>query len=159
MPFSLADNMVIGRHYKPPFITRLKMIHKKYIQEFARKLITQFDIRCSSETKPVNTLSGGNQQKVIIARELSSAPKLLIAAQPTRGVDVGAIEFIYNQLIKVRTQGAAILLISADLDEIISLSDRIGVIYKGKIIKEFDSSNISKKKVGFYMMGEQDEKK
>jgi general nucleoside transport system ATP-binding protein len=157
LPFSLSDNIVLGRHHKLPFVNRFQVIRKNVIRDFARKMMSVFDIRSSSETKPVNTLSGGNQQKVIIARELSSSPKLLVAAQPTRGVDVGAIEFIHKQIVKARCDGVGILLVSADLDEVLSLSDRIGVIFKGKIIREFSGDEISKEKIGFYMTGEKDE--
>lgn len=153
LPFSLSDNIVIGRHYKPPFVNIIQLIKFNYIKDFAKKMMKLFDIRTTSESKPVNTLSGGNQQKIIIARELSSDPKLLLASQPTRGVDVGAIEFIHKQIVETRNKGKAILLVSADLDEIMSLSDRIGVMYKGKIIKEFIAGETTKEEIGFYMMG------
>ncbi|MFP4362550.1 MAG: ABC transporter ATP-binding protein [Spirochaetia bacterium] len=154
MPYSLAENMVLGMHHKPPFVDKLQIIQKENINDHARELIDEYDIRTPSEQVPANTLSGGNQQKVIIAREMSFDPELLIAAQPTRGVDIGAQEFIYKQLVNARSENKAVLLISADLDEILSLSDRIGVIYKGKIVKEFKSSEVTKEEVGFYMMGD-----
>jgi simple sugar transport system ATP-binding protein len=154
LPYPLDVNLVLGRHHKAPFVNRVQIINKAGIREFARDVIGRFDIRAPSESIPANTLSGGNQQKVIIARELSAEPRLLLASQPTRGVDIGATEFIYQQLVKAKTEGRAVLLISADLDEILSLSDRIGVMYKGRIIKEFSRSEAKKEEVGFYMMGE-----
>jgi simple sugar transport system ATP-binding protein len=104
---------------------------------------------------PANALSGGNQQKVIVAREMRFEPKLLVAAQPTRGVDIGATEFIYSELIAARKSGKAVLLVSADLDEILSLSDRIGVMFKGRIIKELDQAEATREQVGLYMTGEE----
>ncbi len=154
LPFPLCVNMILGRHHKPPFVGAFQIIKSSSIRSFARKVIKEYDIRTPSETVPANTLSGGNQQKVIVARELSANPHLLLANQPTRGVDIGATEFIYRQLVKAKTDGKAVLLVSADLDEILSLADRIGVMYKGGIIKEFKRSDASKEDVGFYMMGE-----
>ncbi|MFP4373420.1 MAG: ABC transporter ATP-binding protein [Spirochaetaceae bacterium] len=154
LPFSLADNLVLGRHHRPPFVGNLQFIQRQEIQRFARQAIADYDIRTPSEAIPAHALSGGNQQKVIVARELSSGPKLLVASQPTRGVDVGAMEFIYRQLVSAKEQKKAVLLISADLDEVMSMSDRIGVIYKGRIIKIFDRASANKEEVGFYMMGE-----
>ena len=130
------------------------MINTPKIRSYARETIEEYDIRTPSELTTANALSGGNQQKVIIAREMSFEPKLLLAAQPTRGVDVGATEFIYRQLIRARDAGKAVLLVSADLDEVLSLSDRIGVMYKGKIIREFTQEEATKETVGLYMMGE-----
>ena len=154
LPYSIADNISLGRHHKEPFVKQFQMVNTAAIKEYARELIEQYDIRTPSENLPANALSGGNQQKVIVAREMSCDPVLLLANQPTRGVDIGATEFIYKQLVKAKLNGKAVLLISADLDEILSLSDRIGVLFKGKIIKEFHRSEATKEEVGFYMMGE-----
>jgi len=154
LPFSLADNFVLGTHYKRPYVSGIKTQVRKEINEHAKRLIAQFDVRTPSEQTPAHALSGGNQQKVIIAREMSSEPRLLLANQPTRGVDVGATEFIYKQLVEAKRQKAAVLLVSADLDEVMSLSDRIGVMFKGRIIKEFQREATTKEEVGFYMMGE-----
>ncbi|MBL8965395.1 MAG: ABC transporter ATP-binding protein [Spirochaetaceae bacterium] len=154
LPYSLADNFVLGRHFKAPFVNKAAMQNRKEIADFAKRLIKDFDVRTPSELTPAHALSGGNQQKVIIAREMSSEPKLLLANQPTRGVDVGATEFIYKQLVEAKKRGAAVLLVSADLDEVMSLSDRIGVMYKGRIIKEFGRDETTKEEVGFFMMGE-----
>lgn len=157
LPFSIEENSVIGRHHKAPFVNKFQIINKIAIRDFAKEIISRFDIRTSSEKKIAHALSGGNQQKVIVAREISANPKLMIASQPTRGVDIGASEFIHNQLVNSRNEKKAVLLVSADLDEIISLSDRIGVIYKGKIIQVFTRENAVKEKIGFYMMGDKDE--
>jgi simple sugar transport system ATP-binding protein len=154
MPFSLAENMTLGRHHRPPFVNKLQVIQRQNMREFAAKAIKDYDIRTPSETLPAHALSGGNQQKAIIARELSAEPDLLLAAQPTRGVDVGAQEFIYKQLVAAKQAGRAVLLISADLDEVLSLSDRIAVIYKGKLIKEFSREEATREQVGYYMTGE-----
>ncbi len=154
LPFSLADNVVLGMHHKKPFVKGMQIINTKAIREFARATIEKYDVRTPSETIPANALSGGNQQKLIVARELSANPRLLLASQPTRGVDIGATEFIYRQIVKTKTEGRAVLLVSADLDEIMSLSDRIGVMFKGRIIKEFRRSETTKEEVGFYMMGD-----
>ena len=155
LPFSLADNLALGKHHLPPFVNKAHMINSAQIRAYGRETIAAFDIRTPSELTPANALSGGNQQKVIIAREMRFEPTLLVAGQPTRGVDIGATEFIYSQLILARDQGKAVLLVSADLDEILSLSDRIGVIFKGRIIREFSASEATRENVGLYMMGEQ----
>jgi general nucleoside transport system ATP-binding protein len=153
LPFSLADNMVLGRHYRKPFVNALSFVRREAVRQFAQKAIEAYDIRAPSSEVPALALSGGNQQKVIIARELESDPKLLLASQPTRGVDVGATEFIYKQLVAAKEEGRAVLLVSADLDEIMSLSDRIGVIYNGRIAREFDARRVTKETLGLYMTG------
>jgi len=153
LPFSLAWNLVLGRHDKPPFVSRLSFINMRAIKDAARALIARFDIRTPSENTPANALSGGNQQKVVVARELAAGPRLLLASQPTRGVDIGATEFIHKQLVQARSEGKAVLLVSADLDELLSLSDRIGVIFKGRIVHEFDHDNAPRDEVGLFMTG------
>jgi ABC-type uncharacterized transport system ATPase subunit len=153
LPFSLAENLVLGRHHRPPF-ARASVIDSARIRQYARESIASYDIRTPSELTPANALSGGNQQKVIVAREMRFDPVLLVASQPTRGVDVGATEFIYQQLVAARSRGKAVLLVSADLDEILSLSDRIGVIFKGRIIKELLQEEATKELVGLFMTGE-----
>jgi simple sugar transport system ATP-binding protein len=154
LPFSVAWNLVLGRHHRPPYATRFQTINSGAIRQSARKVIETFDIRTPSETTPANALSGGNQQKAVVAREISAGPILLVASQPTRGVDVGATEFIHRQLMNARSEGKAVLLVSADLDELLSLSDRVGVIFKGRIIKEFTHEQAVKEEVGLYMTGE-----
>ncbi len=153
LSFSLADNMVLGRHHRPPFVGPIGWRKTKAIREFARSTIAAYDIRTPGETTPAHALSGGNQQKVIIAREMSADPILLLASQPTRGVDIGATEFIYKQIVEAKLQGRAVLLVSADLDEILSLSDRVCVMYKGKIVYEVARDQATKEQIGFYMMG------
>jgi simple sugar transport system ATP-binding protein len=124
----------------------------KAIFDFARRLVTEFDIRTPSSSTPARTLSGGNQQKIIVARELSSQPRVLLAAQPTRGVDIGAIEFIHRRLVAQRDEGAAVLLVSAELDEIRSLSDRIAVIYEGRIVS-IEPAGTPEDRLGLLMTG------
>jgi ABC-type uncharacterized transport system ATPase subunit len=153
LPFSLADNLSLGQHHRSPFVIGSQWIDSGEIRKYARETIKTFDIRTPSETTPANALSGGNQQKAIVAREMSFEPILLVASQPTRGVDIGAQEFIYSQLLKARQNDKAVLLVSADLDEILSLSDRIGVMFKGRIIRELDRAEASREKIGLYMTG------
>ena len=153
LPFSIATNLTLGRHDKPPFVTRLQTVNTRAVRESARRIIAQYDIRTPSENTPANALSGGNQQKAVVARELSAEPHLLVASQPTRGVDIGATEFIHRQIMKARSEGKAVLLVSADLDELLALSDRIGVIFKGKIVREFPHEKAAREEVGLAMTG------
>lgn len=154
MPFSIAWNIALGQHHMQPYASRFQLINQKAIREHARQVIAQYDIRTPSEETPANALSGGNQQKAVVAREIGTGAILLVAAQPTRGVDIGATEFIHKQLLAARAAGRAVLLVSADLDELLSLSDRIGVIFKGRIIKEFTHDLAVREEVGLYMTGE-----
>jgi simple sugar transport system ATP-binding protein len=154
LPFSIAQNLTLGRHHRPPFVSKARTINSRAIRQSAREVIERFDIRTPSENTPANALSGGNQQKAVVAREIDVNPKLLVAAQPTRGVDIGATEFIHRQLMKARSEGRAVLLVSADLDELLSLSDRVGVIFKGRIIREFAHEDAAKEEVGLSMLGE-----
>ncbi len=150
---SLSDNLIVDRYYRAPFI-RAGLLQPAAIAANARTLIERFNIIAPNGDVPLQSLSGGNMQKVIIAREFSSAPRLLIAAQPTRGVDIGAIEFIHQQLIDKRSDGLAILLISADLQEVIKLSDRLLVMYDGHIVAIFDNpSSVPEEELGLYMLG------
>jgi simple sugar transport system ATP-binding protein len=153
LPFSIATNLTLGRHDKPPFATRLQLVNTRAVRESARRIIAQYDIRTPSENTPANALSGGNQQKAVVARELSAEPHLLVASQPTRGVDIGATEFIHRQIMKARSEGKAVLLVSADLDELLALSDRVGVIFKGKIVREFPHESAARDEVGLAMTG------
>jgi ABC-type uncharacterized transport system ATPase subunit len=156
LPFSVALNLVLGQMHRAQFITRFKTVNMRAIREAGRRIIERFDIRTPSEETPANALSGGNQQKAVVAREISAGPRLLVASQPTRGVDIGATEFIHRQLLQARAEGKAVLLVSADLDELLSLSDRIGVIFKGRIIKEFAHDDAVKEEVGLFMTGERE---
>ena len=121
------------------------------IRELATRLVEQFDIRTPSIDAAAHTLSGGNQQKVIVAREMSRTLRLLVVAQPTRGLDVGSIEFIHHRIVEMRDEGVAVLLVSAELDEILSLSDRIGVLYRGELVGEFDRDATSREEIGLLM--------
>lgn len=123
------------------------------IYEKAKSLIGQFDVRTPSEHTPARALSGGNQQKAIIAREVDRDPDLLIAAQPTRGLDVGAIEFIHRKLIEQRDKGKAVLLLSLELDEILNVSDRVAVIYEGKIVDIVNAKETNEQQLGLLMAG------
>ena len=150
--FSIADNSVLGSHDRPPFARWILRIFES-IKTYASKLIHEFDVRTPNEEALARNLSGGNQQKVIIARELSRDPDLLIAAQPTRGVDVGAIEFIHKRIVEQRDAGKAVLLISNELDEIMGLSDRILVIFHGEIVGELMADSATEEELGMYMAG------
>jgi simple sugar transport system ATP-binding protein len=130
---TLWENAVIGRHDDDEFSGRFGVLFIKRIKDLARRLIERFDVRTRSIESTARTLSGGNQQKLILARELETDPKLLLAAQPTRGLDVGAIEFVWSQILEQKAEGRAVLLISAELDEIYALSDRIMTLYEGRI--------------------------
>ena len=123
------------------------------VNSHATKLVKDFDVRTPSIKTPANSLSGGNKQKVVIARELSANPSLLIASQPTRGVDVGSIEFIHSQIISARDKGAAVLLVSAELDEVLGLSDRILVMYDGQIVAELEGASADRAEIGRLMAG------
>jgi len=152
LPYSIADNLVLNTYYLPPFAHGLTR-DEGAVNANAQKLVKEYDVRTPSPFVPVANLSGGNKQKVIIARELSRPIKLLIAAQPTRGVDVGSIEFIHKTIVAQRDEGAAVLLVSAELDEVMSLSDRIAVIYHGKIVAIVPASEVTREDLGLLMAG------
>jgi len=149
---TIEDNMILGRQRWPQFSWNGFVLLLHNILKWAKRLVAEFDVRTSSVEAPARSLSGGNQQKVIIAREFSSEPMALIASQPTRGVDIGAIEFIHRRLIEQRDAGKAVLLISAELDEIRSLSDRIAVMYEGKIV-DIVSPDATEEQLGIMMTG------
>lgn len=150
---SIGENILMGSQHTEKYENKGMYLNKSRIKETASNLIEKFDIRTPSEETLVGNLSGGNMQKVVIAREFSFETPILIISQPTRGVDIGAIEFIHSQIIEKRNEGAAILLVSAELDEIFRLSDRILTIYEGEITGEFKEEEISKKEIGLYMTG------
>jgi simple sugar transport system ATP-binding protein len=155
--YSIADNIVLNSYYKAPFARR-GLRQRAAIDERATDLVERYDVRTPGIDVPVETLSGGNQQKVIIARELGHDVDLVIVAQPTRGLDVGSIEFIHKRIIEMRDAGAAVLLVSAELDEILSLSDRIGVIYRGRLVGTFESEDATRERLGLLMAtGHQDD--
>ncbi|WP_377889183.1 ABC transporter ATP-binding protein [Alkalihalobacillus sp. R86527] len=152
LDFSIGENMVLQTYYKRPF-SRNGILNFTTIVNKAKSLINEFDVRTPSESTPARALSGGNQQKAIIAREIDRSPNLLIAAQPTRGLDVGAIEFIHSKLIEERDKGKAVLLISFELDEIMNVSDRIAVIYEGKIVAVVKPDETNEQELGLLMAG------
>ncbi len=150
---SIDENLIVDRYFRPPFRHNISIDYKA-VAELGRQLIERFDIRVPDGRTPVSSLSGGNMQKVIVAREFSSDPAVLIAAQPTRGIDVGATEFVRQQLVRKRAEGTAVLLVSADLAEVMSLSDRIIVMYEGQITGVFpDAAAVTEEELGLYMLG------
>ena len=154
---SITDNLLVGKHRDRDF-TRFRFhLRRKPIREYARRLYEGFDIRAAGPDTRVGSLSGGNMQKVVIAREFSQDAHIYIIAQPTRGVDIGAIEFIHARILEKRAAGAAILLCSADLDEVMRLSDRIITLYEGRITGEFVPEKITKAEIGYYMTGHREE--
>ena len=152
LEFSVAENMILQSYNKRPFS---KGINLKWdvIRAYARKLIAEFDVRTPDEDTLAGSLSGGNQQKAILARELSRTPELIVVAQPTRGLDVGAIEYIHRRLVEERDAGKAVLLVSLELDEVMALSDRIAVLYEGKIMGTIDIEDATEEKLGLMMAG------
>ena len=152
LAFSIAENSILGREREAKFSWNEFVLKLVEIREWARRLVKEFDIRTPSIDVAARNLSGGNQQKVIVAREMGSEPKVLLAAQPTRGVDIGAIEFIHRQIVKERDAGAAVLLVSAELDEVRSLSDRIAVMYEGRIVS-IESPDTPEERLGLLMTG------
>jgi general nucleoside transport system ATP-binding protein len=151
LDFNLAENLALHDYGREPF-SRLGWINPRSWLRWARGLLQEFDVRGGGPTTRGASLSGGNQQKVVIAREVSRNPSVLIAAQPTRGLDVGAIEFVHRRLVEQRDAGKAVLLVSLELEEIVSLSDRILVLYEGRIVAEFPP-DVSEEELGFAMVG------
>ncbi len=152
LSFSIAENSILGRERAPTFSWRNFVLKLVAIREWARRLVKEYDVRTPSIDVAARNLSGGNQQKVIVAREMASKPKVLLAAQPTRGVDIGAIEFIHRQIVKERDEGTAVLLVSAELDEVRSLSDRIAVMYEGRIVS-IEGPETPEERLGLLMTG------
>ena len=153
LDFNLEENLVLQRYWQPQFQTRGHILRKS-VREYADRLIKQYDVRAGQGPQtPARSMSGGNQQKAIIAREMDKESDLLVAVQPTRGLDVGAIEYIHSQLVSQRDAGKAVLLVSLELDEVMDVSDRILVMYEGEIVGEFDPKNVSVQELGLYMAG------
>ena len=150
--FSLAENAILGSYYRRPFSNGLR-INRRYVRLFAKELIKKYDIAALNEEVAVRYLSGGNQQKLIVAREISRKPELLIALQPTMGLDVSATEFVRKELLKLRDRGKAVLLVSSDLDEVLQLSDRIAVMYEGEFMGITKPSEVSLEEIGLMMGG------
>ncbi len=153
LDFDLADNAILGTHYRAPAANAFGLLDDDAIAAKAERLIRDFDVRPPNAALPARALSGGNQQKLIIGREFDLQPKLLLVSQPTRGVDIGAIEFIHRKLIGLRDAGAAILLVSAELEEVLSLSDRVLVMYQGRIVGEVDPQSAAQEEIGLLMTG------
>ena len=153
LDYSLEENMVLQRYFEPEF-QKNGFIRFEAVREYAEGLIERFDVRSGQGAiTAARSMSGGNQQKAIVAREMDRKHKLLVAVQPTRGLDVGAIEYIHNQIVKSRDNGAAVLLVSLELDEVMSLSDRILVMYEGEIVGELDPKTTTVQELGLYMAG------
>jgi simple sugar transport system ATP-binding protein len=149
--FTIAENMILDTHDLSPVATR-GQLNKAYISDNSTKLTKEFDVRTQSIYDTASSLSGGNKQKVVLARELSRSVKLVVASQPTRGLDVGSIEFVYEKLLSERAANRAVLLISSELDEVIALADRIAVIYRGEIVG-IVSADVTREKLGLMMAG------
>jgi ABC-type uncharacterized transport system ATPase subunit len=158
LPFPIYDNLILQTYYEPPFAEHAGLKFDR-VYDYAARVSEEFDVRTPSIALPAQNLSGGNQQKVIVAREFSRPIKLLIAAQPTRGLDVGSIEYIHKRLVEKRDEGVAVLLVSVELDEIMALSDRIAVMYEGQIVGTVDADKISREELGLLMAGAQIEEK
>jgi general nucleoside transport system ATP-binding protein len=152
LSYSVADNLILGRQRSPAFSWHEILLRLLAIRDWARKLVKEFDIRTPTIDTAARNLSGGNQQKIIVAREIASHPRVLLAAQPTRGVDIGAIEFIHRRLVAERDAGTSVLLVSAELDEVRSLSDRIAVMYEGKIVS-VEPGDAPEERLGLLMTG------
>ena len=154
LDYSLEDNLVLQRYFEPQFTDKFGMLKRKEIREYADRLIEAYDVRSGQGAQTITrAMSGGNQQKAIIAREIDKDPDLLIAVQPTRGVDVGAIEQIHKQLIAERDAGKAVLLVSLELDEVMDVPDRILVMYEGQLVGEFKPEDVTMEELGLYMTG------
>jgi ABC-type uncharacterized transport system ATPase subunit len=150
--FPIKDNLILNTYSEPQF-SRGLAIRRDQVKESAEKLVEEFDIRTPSIDVPASSLSGGNQQKVIVAREFMHADELLIASQPTRGLDVGSIQYIHEQIVAKRDEGIAVLLISTELDEILALADRIAVMYQGRIVGVLDRKDSTRERIGLLMAG------
>jgi simple sugar transport system ATP-binding protein len=154
LDYSLEYNLILQEYFTPEFTNKIGFLRRPQIREYADKLIEQYDVRSGQgAVTTARSMSGGNQQKAIIARELDKDPELLIAVQPTRGLDVGAIEYIHKQLIAQRDKGGAVLLVSLELDEVMNVSDRILVMYEGEIVGELDPKKTTVEELGLYMAG------
>ena len=154
LDYSLEDNLILQNYFEERFVNKFGFLKRKNIRDYANKLIEGYDVRSGQgPITRVGSMSGGNQQKAIIAREIERDPSLLIAVQPTRGLDVGAIEFVHKQLVAERDAGKGVLLVSLELDEVLDVSDRILVMYEGEIVGEFDPKTVTEDELGLYMSG------
>lgn len=153
--FSVAENLILQDHIRPPFSKGI-FLDFQHISKHAKQMISDFNVKTPSQETPIKNLSGGNIQKLILARELSRKPRVLIAAQPTRGVDIGATEYIHAQLLQQRSEGLATLLISEDLDEVRALSDRIVVLFGGEVMGIVNNNDTTIEELGLMMAGEKE---
>ncbi len=154
LDYSLEDNCILQRYFEPQFTNKFGFLKRREIRDYANKLIEEYDIRSGQGAITIaRSMSGGNQQKAIIGREIDKDPELLIAVQPTRGLDVGAIESVHKKLVETRDAGKGVLLVSLELDEVMNVSDRILVMYEGEIVGEFDPKKVSVEELGLYMAG------
>lgn len=149
---SIHENLILNKYYKKPF-SNCGVLNIKKLKEFSEELCERFYVKTPDAEYDLGTLSGGNMQKVVLAREIEFLPRLLIASQPTRGVDIGSIEYIHKKIVELRDMNKAVLLVSAELDEVISLADRILVIYEGQIVGEFSRDEVNEAEIGLYMAG------
>jgi simple sugar transport system ATP-binding protein len=154
LDFTVTENMVLGCYYDEPYSEGILMDWAAAIGA-SQRLVDEYDVKTNRVDVPVSTLSGGNQQKVIVAREFDRDVKLVVASQPTRGVDVGSIEYIHSRIVEQRDQGAAVLIVSSELDEVMSISDRMLVMFRGRIVGEFDPASASSTEIGLAMLGSQ----
>jgi simple sugar transport system ATP-binding protein len=150
LTYPIEDNLILTSYHEAPYARR-GIRNDRAIDRTAQELIPQYDIRTPSAMTRASNLSGGNQQKVVVAREFSGTISLLVIDQPTRGLDVGSIEFIHKQVIAKRDAGVAVLLVSAELDEVLELSDRIGVMFRGRMVATFDAAEAEKERIGLIM--------
>jgi ABC-type uncharacterized transport system ATPase subunit len=157
LDFSVSENLILGWHDRPPFATKWFRLDSEKISDYSERMIQEYSIGAPSKDVLARYLSGGTQQKVVVAREFSREPKLIIASQPTRGLDVAATDYVRRKLLGMRNKGCAVLLISADLDEILALSDRIAVIYEGKIVAFRECSKTNEFELGLLMTGKKNE--
>ncbi|MCL2545128.1 MAG: heme ABC transporter ATP-binding protein, partial [Clostridia bacterium] len=153
LDYSLAENLILKGYHKPAF-QKSGFLRFDRVAAYADRLISDFDIRSGQGARtPARSMSGGNQQKAIVAREICEDPKVLIAVQPTRGLDVGAIEYIHRRILAARDEGKAVLLISLELEEVLSISDRILVIYEGEMVADLNAAGATAQELGLYMAG------
>jgi simple sugar transport system ATP-binding protein len=156
MPFDLTSNGLLGSQHSPPFADRGR-IDWAAAREHAEAIIDEYDVRTPGPAAEAESLSGGNQQKFVVGREFERDPSLLVAAHPTRGVDVGSIEFIHERLLELREAGVAVLLVSSKLEEVRGLADRLAVIYEGELMDVLDPEATTEEEIGLLMAGEQPE--
>ena len=150
--FKAYENLIFGYHDQEPY-SKSSIFNEKEIISYSQRVMEEYDVRPTSPQLITSNFSGGNQQKIILSRELNENPKILLIGQPTRGVDIGAIEFIHQRLIDMRNKGTAILLVSVELDEVLSLSDRIAVMFDGNIVGEKINKDVTDRELGLLMAG------